>query len=95
MQANVRTIFIPQNVRGWLLVQMPISVRLDGVLKKMGFRLLGDLHGISYDRFKEVKNCGRHTVAELKKFINRLHSGEFEHAALRPELLSLTILWIS
>ncbi|MEW6211601.1 MAG: DNA-directed RNA polymerase subunit alpha C-terminal domain-containing protein [Acidobacteriota bacterium] len=71
-------IFIPQSARGWLLSQMPLSTRLAGVLEKKGFRLLGDLHGLSFEEARGFKNCGRRTVAELESFVHRIQSGELD-----------------
>jgi hypothetical protein len=42
-------IVIPAAVRDWPLAQMPLSVRLAGVLQKMGLRTLGDLNTVLYD----------------------------------------------
>ncbi|MGH9424948.1 MAG: DNA-directed RNA polymerase subunit alpha C-terminal domain-containing protein, partial [Terriglobia bacterium] len=72
-------IYIPQCARGWGLAQMPTSVRLAGVLKQMGFHLVGDLHGLSFDRFRGIENCGRHTRTELANLISQIQAGEFEY----------------
>jgi DNA-directed RNA polymerase alpha subunit len=70
-QAHSR-IFVPQNARGWALNQLPLSQRLVGVLLRLGYHLLGDLHGKSLAELRKQKNCGRQTIAELQDLISRV-----------------------
>lgn len=71
-------IFIPQSARGWHVTHLPMSVRLANILHRVGACLLGDLHGIEYERIKAEKNSGRKTVAELFALVRRVQAGEFE-----------------
>ncbi|MCF7707643.1 MAG: hypothetical protein K9N52_01935 [Verrucomicrobia bacterium] len=75
---DVMTISIPTHVRDWPLDQMPLSVRLSGVLQKMGFKKLGDLHGLSYIQVLSMRNCGRRSIFELVELVRRLQAGEFD-----------------
>jgi hypothetical protein len=86
------SIFIPQNARGWPLTQMPISVRLAGVLDSMGVRLIGDLQGVSFDEVQNIRNCGRLTLAELKALVARVQSGDLNQTSLAVEGSGLTYL---
>jgi hypothetical protein len=73
--AEPKRVFIPQGVRGWSIEQLPFSVRLAGVLKNRGWRVLGDLHGAEIEQLLQTKNCGRGTIQELRLFVNRLQAG--------------------
>lgn len=73
---NQTSICIPPDVRDWRLEQVQISVRLDGVLRRLGYSRLGDLHGISWKRIERTKNCGRKTIAELRTLVAELESGQ-------------------
>jgi DNA-directed RNA polymerase alpha subunit len=75
---NVSLLFVPQSARGRAIKDLPISVRLENVLEKKGCRLLGDLNGRSLEEILKSKNCGRHTVNELIKLVQRVQAGEFE-----------------
>lgn len=78
-------IFIPQNARGWPLSKMPLSTRLAGILERKGFRLLGDLHGVTFEEVERTSNCGRRTKAELESFVLRLQSGKADDRQARRE----------
>ena len=71
-------IFIPQNARGWALEQLPINHRLAGVLKRLDWCLLGDLHGKSFVELETQKNCGRQTLSDLRRLIKQVQGGEFD-----------------
>ncbi|MCL5099392.1 MAG: hypothetical protein M1608_18030 [Candidatus Omnitrophica bacterium] len=73
-------IAIPPAVRSWPLAQMPLSVRLSGVLQKMGFRTLGDLNGVLFDQVLCMRNCGQRSINELEQLIKRVQNGEFDYA---------------
>jgi len=60
-----------------------MSVRLNGVLKTAGIRVLGDLHNRSYLQVEKFRNCGKKTVAELREIITKL-----QHAGLNPRIAS-------
>jgi hypothetical protein len=77
------TIAIPAAFRSWPLAQMPLSVRLAGVLQKMGFRQLGDLHGVLYDQVLCMRNCGQRSLRELETLVRRVQEGEFDFARVK------------
>lgn len=72
------TIFIPLAARGWPLDRLPASTRLTGVFERKGWRLLGDLHGVSFQYVSKAKNCGQRTVLELKQLVDRVKNGSFD-----------------
>lgn len=56
---------------------LPLSVRLEGVLQRKKVQRLGDLHCMSVFDFRATKNCGRKTVSEVIRLIERATAGEF------------------
>jgi hypothetical protein len=56
---------IPISLRFLPVEQLPISARLSGVLDRANVRVLGDLHGRSFDEFARQRNCGIKTLREL------------------------------
>jgi len=56
---------------------LPLSVRLEGVLRRKGVRQLGDLHGVPLRELKGFANCGNTTISELTHLIKRAGAGEF------------------
>jgi hypothetical protein len=77
---------VPPPARDISLSQLPMSVRLDGVVRRCGFARLGDLDGVSARQLQGLKNCGRVTLRELRTLLERVAAGEFatpEPAALQ------------
>ncbi len=72
-----------------------MPTRLTTVLRDLGFRLVGDLHGFPIENLKMIRNCGSHTVSDLKTFIEKIQQGEFKiessvpQIALTPQKLNL------
>jgi hypothetical protein len=62
---------------------MPLSIRLAGVLQKMGFRKLGDLHGVLYTQVLCMRNCGQRSIKELKALVERVQGGEFDYGRVK------------
>lgn len=83
VEERAAPISIPAHVRGWPLGQMPLSVRLSGVLQKMGFRQLGDLHGVYYDQVLCMRNCGQRSIRELQGLVSRVQAGEFDYSKVK------------
>lgn len=69
------TIVIPQDARGRALTSFSLSVRLTRVLHLQMFRLLGELHGLTYLEVSKFRNCGRKTVEELRQFVRNVQLG--------------------
>lgn len=71
-----KTIDIPAGLRGEPLEAWSggcrISVRLTGVLRRSGVRVLGDLHGRKVDDFAWERNCGFKTLHELDSLARRV-----------------------
>ena len=57
--------------------ELPLSVRLEHVLRSAGIVHLGQLHGMQFQQLRRVRNCGRVTIAELRLLIGRTAIGEF------------------
>jgi len=72
-----RAIEIPDRARNWPLEHLPLSARLDHVLRKLRCRALGDLHGALYDDLFRAPDCGTRTVIQLQQLIDRIQRGEF------------------
>jgi hypothetical protein len=89
--AKTTPISIPAHVRQWPLGQMPLSVRLAGVLQKMGFRVLGDLHGILFDQVLSMRNCGQRSIRELETLVDRVAAGEFDYGKVKGLGLELLV----
>lgn len=68
---------IPASLRNLNPFDLPLPARLEGIFKKEGIVRLGDLHGLSVRDFLNLGNCGRKTVAELIRLIERAAAGEF------------------
>ncbi len=70
-----QTIDIPAGLRDQSLEAWQMSVRLTGVLRKAGVRVLGDLHGRKVGDFAWERNCGAKTLHELDWLAHRAQSG--------------------
>ena len=68
---------VPTPARGIKLNELPISVRLEGVLQQLGHQTLGDLNKVDVRLLLAERNCGRTTIQELKEIIRRAGEGEF------------------
>jgi hypothetical protein len=76
--------WVPVGLRRMNPFQLPISVRLEGVLRRKGVRRLGDLHDVPVTELKAVGGCGEGTVAELRRLLQRAAAGEFTTEAKVP-----------
>jgi Sigma-70, region 4/Bacterial RNA polymerase, alpha chain C terminal domain len=59
------------------LKEIPLSVRLAGILRSAGFEKLRDLHGTDMHDLLKVKNCGNRSILELRELLRRAEAGEF------------------
>lgn len=73
-------LLIPPFAHEFRPADLPISKRLTSALESKGVARLGDLHGRDSAEFKGMKNCGRHTRAELAALIERINGGQFQPA---------------
>lgn len=65
LRYSSKRIDIPSRLWGQPLETWQISVRLTGVLRRSGVRVLGDLHGRRVGDFAWERNCGLKTLEEL------------------------------
>jgi len=70
--------FVPANLHNLKVSELPVSVRLEGVLQRKRVLRLGDLHGVPVKDLNAIDNCGSKTVREAIRLIERAASGEFE-----------------
>ncbi len=68
---------IPVRFQELMGLELPASVRLEGVLKRKGITRLSDLHGCDLKKFR-VQNFGRRTKQELIRLVERATTGEFQ-----------------
>jgi hypothetical protein len=67
---------------------LPVSVRLEGVLKGLGIKRLWQLDGLPFWKLRARPRMGRTTLAELRDLLRRAEAGEFKLSKL--ELASIT-----
>ena len=82
--------WVPQPVRTLKVSDLPFSVRAKNVLNGLEVICLGDLEGRRCDH-PHLKNCGRKTIEEYWRMIERAVAGEFEPpdaAQWKPEAMS-------
>jgi hypothetical protein len=84
--------FVPLGLRDLKVSRLPISVRLEGVLRQMKVRRLGELHGISVEDIRAIRNCGRKTIQEVEALLARAINGEFSISAVALQKLILSDL---
>jgi hypothetical protein len=72
------TLFVPSSVQVVSPFDLPLSVRLEGVLRHRKVSSLGDLHGIAVTDLRDTPNCGKKTIEELVGLIERVAKGEFK-----------------
>jgi RNA polymerase sigma factor (sigma-70 family) len=94
MQEDAARFAIPESICHLDFNELPITTRLANVVRSMGARSLGDLHGRSAFELLQYKACGWGTVSEIQQLIERAVSGEFdvgqiEQATVAAELLRL------
>jgi hypothetical protein len=82
-------LFVPAELRHLKISHLPISVRLEGVLRQMKVRQLGELHDISVEDIRAIRNCGRKTIQEVEALLARAIRGEFSISAVALQRLSL------
>ena len=68
----VEVIRIPPMMAAREFSKYKMSARLRKVLGFNNYWRLGDLDGIAYDDLLKLRNCGKVSVAELKKLVKRI-----------------------
>lgn len=74
---NTAILTVSPSALGLKLAELPLSVRLENVLKSFGYQSLGDLNGVDVGDLLKVKNCGRKCILELRELIYLAGKGEF------------------
>ena len=82
-QNDQESICIPQSACDWLLEQIDLSVRLAGVLERLGCVRLGDLNGLTWREVSQAQNCGRKTLRELQSLVADLRDGRLDKFAIQ------------
>jgi Sigma-70, region 4/Bacterial RNA polymerase, alpha chain C terminal domain len=75
LRGCAETIDIPAGLRDQSLEAWRMSVRLSGVLRRAGVRVLGDLQGRKVGDFALERNCGSKTLRELDSLARSAQSG--------------------
>src|SRR4029453_173951 len=84
LRYSSKRIDIPSRLWGQPLETWQISVRLTGVLRRSGVRVLGDLHGRRVGDFAWQRNCGLKTLQELDSLASILiEQWPCSHGAVR------------
>jgi hypothetical protein len=71
-------LLIAPSARGINALDLPLSVRAEKALKKLGVRRLADLEELSASKLMAAGNCGKKTVREIQTLLGRAQAGEFE-----------------
>lgn len=76
---------LPRAAWGVRISELPLSTRLEAAFADRSVVQLGDLEGRSMADFRFLRNCGKRTLAELNRLVDRAGAGEFtvSPAALR------------
>jgi RNA polymerase sigma factor (sigma-70 family) len=70
--------FIPPRAHALDPCDLPLSGRLESALQRKGIARLGELHGLPLREFRRLSNCGRRTIDELIRLLERVARGEFD-----------------
>jgi hypothetical protein len=63
---------------------LPLSLRAEKALKRLGIHRLGDLEGMTRSKLAHAGKCGKKTALELRALLDRANAGEFD---VTPEIL--------
>lgn len=68
---------VPENIRSWNVSELPLTVRLETVLRNLGIVRVGELHGMHFETLWAARGCGRKTLEKLQQVLARAARGEF------------------
>jgi len=74
--------FIEDSIRSVNVSELPLSPKLEGVLRAQGVLSLGDLHDLPVARLMKIPGCGRKAISELIRQIARAAGGDFDPQAV-------------
>jgi hypothetical protein len=69
---------VPPSVAEIFLVDLPISRRLMGLIRRLGITRLGEFEGRSASELLKHRNIGQGTLNEIRVLIKRARAGEFD-----------------
>lgn len=75
---QARCFFVPIDGHELNPFDLPMSPRLEKVLRTKGITRLRDLHEASLDELLRVRTCGTKAVEELARLLDRVADGEFQ-----------------
>jgi hypothetical protein len=82
---------VPENIRFWNVFELPLSVRLETVLRNLGITIIGGLHGMPHQALLAAKGCGPKSLAKLQQVLARAARGDFnpplQRAGWQPKTL--------
>lgn len=67
---------VPEAIRALPFRNLPLSVRLANVLDNLKLACLGDLHGRPCQQMLAARNCGKLTLLELERVLDRAAAGD-------------------
>ncbi len=73
---------IPESVCRLRFDELPITKRLANVVRSVGLRTVGNLHGRNSFELLQWKSCGWRTLAEIQQLIDHAIAGEFDVAQI-------------
>jgi hypothetical protein len=71
-------ITVPPGVRNLNFCDLPVSVRLGNIVRKLKLTRLGDLNGVSLDELRNTRNCGKKTASEIVHLVEKAVAGGFD-----------------
>jgi hypothetical protein len=74
------TFVVPKSICRLRFDELPITKRLENVVRSAGLRTLGNVNGRTRFELLQRKACGWRTVTEIQQLIERAISGEFDVA---------------
>jgi len=86
---NFKKIYIPENLHGIALSEIPFSIEIENYFKNCGFKLLGDIHEKSYEI---LDNFSGRKISEFIAFINLCRKSEITILSYIKEVLILSFL---
>ncbi|MGD1084840.1 MAG: sigma factor-like helix-turn-helix DNA-binding protein [Verrucomicrobiota bacterium] len=69
---------VPASVRDLKVCDLPVSVRLEKVLRTIKMTRLGDLNGVSLAELRKNRNCGKKTASEVVHLVEKAVAGGFD-----------------
>jgi Sigma-70, region 4/Bacterial RNA polymerase, alpha chain C terminal domain len=78
VRAQAGCFFVPTDGERLNPFELPMSRRLEHVLRSKGIARLGDLQRVPFSELLKVEGCGRKAIEELVRLLERAAAGEFQ-----------------